>query len=389
MPHVLCSPVTRRAVLSLAAASGVVLVAPRALHAAARWDRTLILVELNGGNDGLNTLVPFTDPAYRKARPGLALGRDQVLPLTETLALHRSLEPLGAAWTAGDLAIVQSVGYPRPNRSHFRSIAIWETASDAEYVETQGWIDALFAAAPPGGAMADGLVLGKSAGPLAGGAGKVVILNRPERSLDRAAHMRPMQGQSSNPALAHILATRDTVQEAARAMLEVGQRVRVEGDFPAGPFGTQVRAVAQVLAAGIHVPVIKLSLGSFDTHANQAAVHARLLGQLGQGLAALRTALIQAGRWQSTLVMTYAEFGRRVAENGSGGTDHGTAAPHFVLGGAVRGGLHGRTPSLTALAEGDLIHTVDFRDLYATVARQWWSMSKALPGRRPLPLLKV
>lgn len=351
--------------------------------AGARWDRALVLVELKGGNDGLNTVVPYADPLYHRARAHLALAEDAVLRLDERFGLHPALAPFEALWKEGELAIVHGLGYPAPNHSHFRSIEIWETAADsADYLD-DGWLARQLAAAGPKGFTADGLVLGRAAGPgpLAGGRA-LLLAGDPDDLADQARRLPGGGDAHGNAALHHLLRVREEARGAA-AMLGAHAGKAEVGEFPKSGIGKQLRQVAEFLAAGVPAPVFKVTLAGFDTHQNQKNTHERLLRELGEALTALRAALIRARRWDRVLVMTYSEFGRRVAENGSGGTDHGTAAPHFLLGGAVKGGHYGEAPSLAALDDGDLRFTTDFRRLYATVAERWWGVTQAvLPGRR-------
>lgn len=352
--------------------------------------RILVLVELNGGNDGLNTIVPYGDPLYAKARPGLAIPRQRVVPIDETIGFYDALSPILPDWQEKRLAVVLGVGYPDPNRSHFRSIEIWDTASNSDEIVDDGWVSRIFAQIrPPRGLPADGLALGRDAGPLTGGAARVLVLDKPERALAQARNL-PETGPRSPertvpPALAHVLSVRAQVKQSATEILKrSGEAGRFEGDFPNSEFGRQLQAVSAMLAGGIHIPVIKVRIGSFDTHANQMGQHTRLLNDLAQGLAAFRTAMQSSGLWNDILVMTYAEFGRRVAENASGGTDHGTAAPHFVMGGRVTGGIYGAQPRLDDLDAGDLRYTVHMRDYYASAVEGWWRLRGAFPGHAAL-----
>ena len=348
--------------------------------------KLLILVELRGGNDGLNTVIPYADPAYASLRPRIAIARDQVVKLTQSCGLHPSLEKLHARWEARELAIVQGVGYPQPNLSHFRSIEIWDTASKSdEYLEA-GWLARAFSRSPsPPGFAADGVVVGTgSMGPLAGGAARCIALADPAQFL-RNARLARGEGDARNPALAHILRVERDVRASAEKL--TADR-KFETSFPPGAFGSSVGTAAQLAANESGVSVVRLSLGSFDTHANQLGTHANLLRQLAEGIDSLRAALIEAGRWESTVIATYAEFGRRPRENQSGGTDHGTASAHFVTGGAVKGGLYGAAPALDRLdGEGNLPHAVDFRSYYATFLERWWGIdSKPVLGSRFEPL---
>ncbi len=350
-------------------------------------DRILVLVELKGGNDGLNTVVPFLDPAYHQLRPTIALKADEVLPLDDRTGLHPALKPLLPLWAQGQLGIVQGVGYPEPNLSHFRSIEIWQTASRATEYLPDCWaargMQAGFAA--KGHFTTEGVLIGGSElGALTGA--RAVSLNNPEAFVNQS---RFAQGSDpalaarsqTNPALHNLLKVEGDINAAATGLR--AERYNFSTVFPAGAFGNSVRAAAQVVASQTGkpsgeggVPVITLTLGSFDTHQNQLGAHAGLLKQLADGLVALQSALSELGAWDRTLVMTFSEFGRRARQNNSNGTDHGTAAPHFVLGGAVRGGLYGQPPDLTRLdGAQNALFTTDFRQLYSTVARDWWGVS--------------
>jgi uncharacterized protein (DUF1501 family) len=304
--------------------------------------RVLLLVELQGGNDALNTVIPWADSAYFALRPTLAVPRAAVLRLDGTTGLHPALRPLMRLWEAGELAIVRGVGCPVATLSHARSISAWDTGA-TDGGATRGWIARALEHAGNAGAMAiDG-----ATGPLAG--------------CDARGHGPwPCSPIGSDPYLAFAQALRDAARIAAT---------------PGGP------------------AAIKLSLRGFDTHVAQAKTHARLLGALASGLATLATELKQSGRWDRVMVITYSEFGRRAAENGQGGTDHGTGGLQLVLGGAVSGGFHGAGPRLDALdAAGGIPCETDFRRVYAAVLEDWWCMPSApVLGDRydPLPLVRA
>lgn len=376
----------RRDFLRTVATVSVAGLVPRAVADEAPLRRLLILVELKGGNDALNTVIPHDEPGYRRLRPRLAVAREERVVLAETAALHPSLAKLERTWRDGQLAIVQGVGYPQQNLSHFRSIEIWDTASAADQYLEEGWLARAFAKDPsPAGFIADGIVVGSAdLGPLSGPRSRAIALDDPERFLRNARLARP-GGEARNAALKHILRVENDVQRSARR-LTAAREFKVE--FPAGPFGNAVRTAAQLAANPAGVAAIRLSLGGFDTHANQANLHANLLRQLADGLVALRAALEEAGRWETTVIATYSEFGRRARENQSGGTDHGTSAAHFVLGAKVKGGLHGEPPALDRLdGNGNLPFAVDFREYYATLLDRWWSIdSRAVLGSRFKPL---
>ena len=371
------------------AASVAALFAPGLAFAQENYRRLLILIELKGGNDGLNTVVPYADANYYSLRPRLAVPRDQVLQLDARAGLHPALKPLMPLWQAGELAVVQGVGYPSPNLSHFRSIEIWDTASRSDQYLADGWLARLFAERPvPGGFAADGVVVGgNDMGPFAGRGGRAIALAEPEQFL-RQARLASPSGKARNAALGHILKVENDIVQAAS---HLGGQRQFRTEFPRGQFGNAVRTAAQLASSEAGVAAIRLSLGGFDTHQNQPGPHPRLLGELAEGMAALKAALVEAGRWDSTLLMTYSEFGRRPQENNSNGTDHGTASAHFVAGGRVRGGLYGDQPRLDALEGGNLRYAVDFRSMFATAIGRWWGMdsTRLLGGRfDTLDLLK-
>ncbi len=377
--------IDRRAFLSLAALVPFAGMGRLALAAASSTTRSLlVLVELRGGNDGINTVVPFGDPLYPRLRPRLALARERLVDLDTHVGLHPSLTPLGEVWFAGELAVVQGIGYPDPNLSHFRSIEIWNTASAASDYLDAGWLARAFARFPSPERYADGIVVGPGGmGPLAGG-GRSIALNEPREFVRNARFARDV-AEPRNAAAAHIL-------QVERDLLVAAQRLdgaaAVAAEFPVHPFGRATQVAARLAANEAGIAVVRLSLDGFDTHANQPAVHANLLRQLSEGLSALRAALIDMGRWQSTVIATYSEFGRRPRENQSAGTDHGTASTHFVLGGAVKGGLYGSHPALDRLdANGNIPYAVDFRAYYATFLERWWAMdSRAVLGGDFTPL---
>src|SRR5262245_19629968 len=339
--------------------------------------RILLLIELKGGNDGLNAVIPYADPKYRELRPGIGVPRDHTIQLDEKVGLHSKLEPLMESWKAGDLAIVQGVGYPYPNRSHFRSIEIWDTASAANQTLSEGWIAQAFKGATlPKGAGVDSIVVDTNALPSTGPELRTIVMQDAENFVRQAHALRDGGGMEGggNPALRHLLAVRREINAAAKGLAD---KLR-DAAAPKVPYpqevllGRQLDVATRIVTARVPVVAVKAALGGFDTHANQAQPHERLLELLASNLATLRNNLIAADLWNDVVVMTYSEFGRRVRQNASGGTDHGTAAPLLVMGGAVKGGLHGVQPSLADLQDGDLKHTVDFRSVFATVAQGCW-----------------
>jgi len=379
----------RRGFLLGAGALGVVLAGRAA--SADQAHRILLLVELKGGNDGLNTLIPYADPNYHALRGGIGVPRERTLQLDEKVGLHERLTPLMESWQSRDLAILQGVGYPYPNRSHFRSIEIWDTASASSQTLSEGWVARAFDGTTlPKGAGVDAIIVDSNALPTAGPGLRTIVMQDAENFLRQAQAMKdaPHMGDGGNPALRHLLAVRQEVNGAASGLKDKLH----DGPVPAIAYaqdnllGRQLDLATRIIMARVPVVAIKVALGGFDTHANQVPTQERLLSILANGLAALRKNLMASGQWNDVVVMTYSEFGRRARQNASGGTDHGTAAPHFVMGGTVKGGLHGVYPSLTDLQDGDLKHTMDFRNVYSTVARGCWGLQKDF-GQRDRQML--
>ena len=370
-----------------------------AQRASSVQERILILIELKGGNDGLNTVVPYADSAYYQLRNTIGIKTDEVIKLDDKVGLHSELKAMLPFWEKNELAIVQGVGYPEANLSHFRSIEIWDTASKANEYISDGWVTRGMQAGLSVKAKytAEGVLIGMNDfGPLAGA--KAVSLNDPVAFVNqsRLARVNELAASTQNPALRYLLKVENEISQAADGLR--GDKYTFNTVFPTGQFGNGVAAAAQIVASQRRdkaggVPVMCLTLGSFDTHQNQLGTHAGLLKQLAEGMAALKSALTELGAWDRTLVMTFSEFGRRARQNSSGGTDHGTAASHFIAGGAVRGGLYGKAPDLNRLdGNQNVLFTTDFRQVYTTVAQQWWGVNAESVVRGKfdaLPFLKV
>ncbi len=390
----------------------------------------LVVLQLAGGNDGLNTVVPFADDAYHRARPRLGIKPDAVLRLTDTTGLHPALRGLRELFDAGQLGIVQSVGYPNPNRSHFRSTDIWMTATDSDRVSSLGWVGRYFDHACGGADPTVGLAVTRQA-PLAFAASKPtgVALENPEafrfadldapesdeqgasgtfyRQMTGTVREVPMEeaarsgssveaaggsaGLSSGSPLDYLERTALDAQVSSDRIRTVAARVRNEASYPASRLATDLKLVARLIAGGLGTRVYFVSQGGYDTHTNQVATHARLLSELGDAVAAFQKDLQALGRADQVVVLTFSEFGRRVAENRSGGTDHGAAAPLFVVGPGVRPGLHGPAPNLApgSLVNGDITFATDFRSVYSTLLEQWLQTSSAPVLGRAFPSLPL
>jgi uncharacterized protein (DUF1501 family) len=346
----------------------------------------LVLVTLYGGNDGLDTVVPASDPAYRQARGAAAVSESDALPLADGLSFHPSLTRLKRRYDQGLVAVVRGVSYPDPDHSHFRSMAIWQTASPASAVPSGWlgrWLDATASSAGTLGGPVQAVGIGaelplalvgarRSAAAVPLGA-LAVPGGRFGESL-RSLY-QPVTGDGSLlSAVAAVDADYVSVADRVGRLLPDASAAPDAG-APQGKGGSDLAAeldvVARLINAGVPTQAYAVSLGGFDTHAGEKATHTRLLGELDSALDAFLTAVARSPHAQKLVVMVYSEFGRRVALNASGGTDHGTAAPVLLAGPGVRGGMYGDQPSLTRLGsgadDGDLIATTDFRDVYATV----------------------
>jgi uncharacterized protein (DUF1501 family) len=343
----------------------------------------LVLVTLYGGNDGLNTVIPYADPAYHEARPQLAYQPEQVLPLSATLGLNPGMPGLKRLWDARQLAIVLGVEYPQPDRSHFRSMDIWQSASPGHPLTT-GWVGRWLdgTKAPREAAVSFEPVLP----PVLAGETRVgSCVSYQNFSLPSwlpAATVAALgRGQAGEPAMqaraaaaySDLIVMDRLVQAAAQSPAPtvpggaaVGPATGTGGDSGTTLAG-QLGLVASCVEAGVPTQVYSVSLGGFDLHADERDGHQQLLGQLDAALYGFvaRMAGTEAGR--QVAVVVYSEFGRRVRANASQGTDHGTAGPMFVLGPQVIGGFYGEQPSLTKLENGDLVPGLDFRDVLGTV----------------------
>lgn len=365
----------RRDFLKYCVASGLSFpVISSALADEAHLSGTLILIEFQGGNDGLNMVVPYQDDRYYDFRPTLGMKQNEIVTLNKQLAFHHALEPLMPLWEERNIALFLGVGYAQPNHSHFRSIEIWETASKSHQYLEEGWVARQLKQGP--NKIANGVVLGGEFGPLAG-LRKTLEIKNVHAFLNQGKRLHPTQMKASkNAALAQLISTESVILEAAKQIKTHLKPLQSPVAFEKNSFAQQMALASQIIQSGLNIPAIKINLHSFDTHANQRPTQERLLSQFARAVMASQKALISTGDWKNTVMMTYSEFGRRVKENGAKGTDHGTAAPHLVMGGNVSGGFYGKQPSLENLIKNDLIFSTDFKQMYQFAAQQAWSKVK-------------
>jgi uncharacterized protein (DUF1501 family) len=360
--------------------------------------RTLVVVQLDGGNDGLNTVVPHGDDIYYKSRPKLALKAEELKPVDGHVGLHPALDDFAKLRDEGRLAVVQSVGYPNPNRSHFESMAVWHTARLRPGREEPGWLARAADAGPPA-AVGDAPALHVAAGALPqalrGGRQHVPSLATAEQfrrrlglpgsvgadeqraALDRIAG----RGEPVDNPLLQFVARSAVAAYASSARLEQALGEADDAKYPEDyGLARRLRLIARLIRAGLTTPIYYTQLGGFDTHAEQVNRHSSLLREMGRSLRAFLNDLDRSDEGGRVALLVFSEFGRRLAENASAGTDHGTAAPVFLLGRPVQGGLYGPYPDLAHLEDGDPRHAIDFRQVYATVLESWLG----LPAEAPL-----
>jgi uncharacterized protein (DUF1501 family) len=383
--------------------------------------RILVVVQLAGGNDGLDTVVPYGDDSYYRARPTIGIDAKSVLKMSDYVGLHPNLAPLKAIYDSGSLGVVQGVGYPNPNRSHFRATDIWESAQPDRDVATSGWVGRYFDNACPGCDPHVGVAMGDTL-PLAmqGETVMPLSLERPEayryQGRDLASYQKLNYPPATQPAnflpntLAESSRYRKKIELTSETQLDFLERTALDAQvssddiirmtrqhrsattYPGNEFGNSLQTVAAMIAGGLPTRVYYVSLGGFDTHNNQRNRHDQLMTQLAAGISAFWNDMKSQGNSDRVLMMTFSEFGRRVVQNASGGTDHGTAAPMFLVGPKIVPGLLGRYPSLTDLDQGDLKYNTDFRSVYATVLQNWLGTpSKPILGQQfpTLPVLKA
>jgi uncharacterized protein (DUF1501 family) len=365
-----------------------------------RGERILVVIELGGGNDGLNTVIPFADDAYYQNRVPLAIPQGQVSPIDDHIGLHPSLGGFARLLDAGQLSIVQGVGYPEPNRSHFESMDLWHTAHRREESRQLGWLGRCIDDSPALRGELPAIHYGAGRQPLALG-----TRSRPVPSIASLDQFR-LDGGNRRELAARIsrnlAAPRATdnrllgyIHESATVALQTSERLESvvgnegAGGFPGTLLGSRLAAIARLIDADLPTRIYYATHDGFDTHSNQAEAHAGLLRELGDAMAAFMNDLSERGHAERVAVLMFSEFGRRVRENASRGTDHGTAAPVFLAGGRVQAGPFNDHPSLADLDNGDLRFSVDYRSVYATVLEDWLGVDSAPVLGKPFPTVEL
>jgi uncharacterized protein (DUF1501 family) len=395
--------IQRRQFLTTGAALFGAALAPTSIVFGARPSRgvhpTLVVIQLSGGNDGLSTVVPYADRVYTKARRQTKIAEADVLKIDERIGLHPNLQRIHNLHKAGKLAIIEGIGYPEGIRSHFKSLEVWHTGRARGRSSGPGWM----------GRLAEGGLRVESPDP------ELIVHLGKKSPYSVHSSVRPAVALASptsyrwfgdapgaemlcehqptavpNPAtsgrdaaLAKMRGVMHDAQESSLAIRAAAAKYKPSAEYPRTPFGAQLQDVAALIHGDLGTRAISTSLGGFDTHSNQKGRHDNLMGTLDPALGAFMQDLNATPEGKNTVVVVFSEFGRRVQENGSRGTDHGMAGPMFVMGHGVEGGLYGKAPSMTDLDKGDLKFTTDFRSVYATVLEEALGVdSKALLGKR-------
>ncbi|WP_375445706.1 DUF1501 domain-containing protein [uncultured Fibrella sp.] len=359
--------------------------------------KTLVIVQLSGGNDGLNTVVPYRNDIYYRERPTLAIPRDKVLSLNDEIGFNPALESLKSLYDDGLVTVINNVGYPNPDRSHFRSMDIWQTASDSDKYVSTGWLGRYLDASCSGTdgcqphravEVDDTLSLALKGSHVNG----LAMLN-PQKlynqtrgslieGLAKTSHDEPTNVSYLYKTLAETVSSAAYVYDkSARSASPVSA---TKGTYPTNELGSRLKTVSELIQSGVSTSVYYISISGFDTHINQPNQQERLLRQYADAVKAFMGDMKATNRQNDVLLMTFSEFGRRVKQNASNGTDHGTANNVFLVGGGLTPGkVFNEAPNLTSLDEGDLKYTVDFRNIYATLLRDWLKADDtAILGRK-------
>ena len=385
--------------------------------------KILVVVQLSGGNDGLNTVVPYADDEYQRLRPAIGKKEAEILKLNNYIGLNNQLAPMKELYDNGLVSVIQGVGYPNPNRSHFRSMDIWHSGIPEKEMTTNGWLGRYFDNTCQGTDPHAGIAIGDSS-PLAmkgdritplsferpenyryngkdaeryqqlnGGVGAAPAQNGMNDSRGQDAHATKSKIITPGSQLEFLTRTAMDAQVSSDRITNIVNTYQTAADYPRNQYGNGLKTIAAMIRGNLPTRVYYVSLGGFDTHANQAGRHDNLMRDFSQGVGAFWKDMKEQKNDQRVLMMCFSEFGRRVQQNASQGTDHGAAAPMFLVGPAIqkKAGIIGQHPSLTKLDQGDLMFNIDFRNVYATVLQDWMDTpSKPILGQqfKTMPIIR-
>ena len=398
-------PISRRKFIQLSSLASASLMIPEFLKGfeyrpiLTAGNKILIIVQLSGGNDGLNTIIPYRNDIYYSSRPLIGIKRENAISLTDEVGINPSLKYIKRLYDDGNVSIVNGVGYPHPNRSHFRSMDIWQSGSTSGDIITSGWIgryldnagDKYNAHNSLAIEVDDTLSLAMK------GDNKKAIAARDVEKFHQAAtnpYFKKIATHSDEhdaQLASYLYKTLRETTSAADYIYDKSKIYNNSQSYPDSPIGKRMKTIGSLIVSGAETQVYYVSHGSFDTHVNQADRQNKLFEQLDGAIEALVEDLKRNKRFDDVLIMTFSEFGRRVSQNASNGTDHGTASNMFFIGGNIKkAGLYNDIPDLSDLDEGDLKHTVDFKQVYATVLDNWLQVdSREILGRKYDRLLFV
>lgn len=343
-------------------------------------NRKLVVVQFSGGNDGLNAVVPYTNDIYYKKRPTIAVPSSKILKATDSLGFNPKLKVLRNLYDSGDVCIINNIGYPNPDRSHFRSMDIWHTASASDEFLSTGWLGRYLDGncvdcENPHHAIEvdDTLSLALKGNEMSGFAMKNPSqLRNTTRSKIVQAVAQHHHDHEHTENVAYLYKTLANTISSADYIYEKSKIYSSKGNYPKGQLGKELKQVAELIISEADTQIYYVTLGGFDTHNNQVVQQERLLQSYSEAMTAFVKDLKQNDKWDDTLVMTFSEFGRRVAENGSRGTDHGTGNNLYLMGGKLKKqGFFNEGPDLENLEKGDVKYAVDFRNVYATILKDW------------------
>ncbi len=344
-------------------------------------EKILVIIQLTGGNDGLNTVVPFENDLYYNARPQIAIRKNEVLKLNDHVGLHPSMQGFKELFDNGNVCLINNVGYPEPDRSHFRSMDIWHTASNSNEYKATGWIGRYLdekcgTCNMPTQALEIDDTLSLA---LKGNNVKGLALKDPKRlygtTMDpyiNRVSKQHLTGDHQHDNAEYLYKTLAETISSAEYIYQTSKIYHSAAAYPDHQFGKSMKTISELITSGVNTKIYYVSLGSFDTHFNQQMRQASLLKQLSETVKIFMDDLKKNGKDNDVLLMTFSEFGRRVAENASGGTDHGTANQVFLIGkGLQKKGIYNEVPDLSDLDEGDLKYSIEFKNIYATITRKW------------------
>jgi uncharacterized protein (DUF1501 family) len=370
--------------------TGGMLVLPSFLHAFASQnnlvigEQCLVFIQLNGGNDGLNTFIPYEDPLYYDLRTKIALNKDAVVGKNTGMAFHPALKDFAQMQQNGDLSVIQNVGYPEPVRSHFRSQEIWQTAADSNKYINEGWLGRYLDLQchdhqPTAGINFDSI----DNLALKGMEPNSITVKDADRF--KVKSNKENEKLSDNPQLDFVRKIANSVVEGSDDIQNALKQSKTEISYPKTGLSKNLEWIARLVKGNLNSKVYYTSLGGFDTHDNQLSIHERKLAELNDALFSFYNDLKQSQLLQNVTIVVFSEFGRRVKDNGRG-TDHGTAAPMFVIGGNNKGTILGNNPNLADLDNGDLKHQIDFRSVYASLLQQKMGFDYSKIGIKNNPL---